>query len=54
LNGIWIDFAVIALAFVYLNLYNLWILQEPIKIIPSITTNELIRSYFDLNAVKRN
>lgn len=32
----------------------MWILQEPIKIIPSSTTNELIRSYYDLNTVKRN
>lgn len=48
LNGIWIDFIITAMLYFYLNLYNLWLIQEPHKIYTSEKTNELIRQHDSL------
>lgn len=40
------------MAFLFLNLYNLWLLQEPIKIVPSSNTNQLIKEYYDIQSGK--
>lgn len=45
LNGIWIDFLVVVLMYVYLNNLNLWLINKDYKIELSHKTIDLARQY---------
>lgn len=50
LNGIWIDFTVVMLMWVYLNNYSFWIIKKDYKIIKSQRTIDLLNEYWALEA----
>lgn len=50
LNGIWIDFTVVMLMWVYLNNYSFWIIKKDFKIIKSQRTLDLLNEYWALEA----
>ena len=45
LNGLWIDFFVVVLMYIYLNNAGLWLLEVPFKVISSEKTLELVDRY---------
>lgn len=49
LNGIWIDFSVVMLMWIYLNNFSFWIIKKDFKIVKSERTRELLRKYWLLD-----
>jgi hypothetical protein len=45
LNGIWIDFIVVSMMYIFLNNFNYWMVIKPIKIVDSHKTNDLLTKY---------
>ena len=35
LNGMWLEFMVVVIMYVYLNNFNMWLLKKPVKIVDS-------------------
>jgi hypothetical protein len=49
LNGVWIDFTVVMLMWIYLNNYSFWILKKDFKIEKSHRTIELLEELWQID-----